>query len=267
MIDLDFVRLIIKRNDKRGVSMKYTQLKEKLLSLFNQEKLRLASKEWGFFHEEKSEIKRLGYAVNLTEKTIEAAKNQKVDFLLTHHDAWPFVFGLKELCNKQLIEASMVHGFFHAPLDDAIFGTSASLAKSLGLVNLEKVMPYAEIYHAGVVGEIDNISFEHLVENLENILKEDIRSIRNNYNPIRKIAVAAGGGNMTNEMRIAADRGCDTYITGEYVLYSQQYAELVKMNLLVGSHTNTEILGVKSLAELLCAGTDVEMVSIAETNY
>lgn len=29
---------------------------------------------------------------------------------------------------------------------------------------------------------------------------------------------------MTREMKIAADAGCGTYITGEYVLYSQQYA-------------------------------------------
>ena len=82
-----------------------------------------------------------------------------------------------------------------------------------------------------------------------------------------RVAVAAGGGNMTNEMRIAVENGCDTYVTGEYVLYSQQYAQHVGMNLLVGSHTNTEILGVEAMAQRLARGTGLKLVRISEPNY
>lgn len=52
---------------------------------------------------------------------------------------------------------------------------------------------------------------------------------------LRRVAVAAGGGNMTGEMRISVENGCDTYVTGEYVLYSRQYARHAGMNLLVGA--------------------------------
>ena len=68
-------------------------------------------------------------------------------------------------------------------------------------------------------------------------------------------------------MRIAVENGCDTYVTGEYVLYSQQYAQHVGMNLLVGSHTNTEILGVEAMAQRLARGTGLKLVRISEPNY
>lgn len=60
--------------------------------------------------------------------------------------------------------------------------------------------------------------------------------------------------------------GCDTYITGEYVLHSQQYARLMGINLLVGSHTNTEILGIHALGDRFVQGTDLKLVWIPESN-
>jgi Rrf2 family protein len=55
-------------------------------------------------------------------------------------------------------------------------------------------------------------------------------------------------------------------VTGEYALYSQQYAGFCGMNLFVGSHTNTEILGVKSMAERLTCGGRIELIRIREPN-
>ena len=71
---------------------------------------------------------------------------------------------------------------------------------------------------------------------------------------------------MTSDMRAAVELGCDTYVTGEYALYSQQYARFCGMNLFVGSHTNTEILGVKNMAEQLAGGNQVDLIRIKEPN-
>lgn len=152
-------------------------------------------------------------------------------------------------------------------LDDAGFGTRASLARALGLTNCEKAMPYAGLYCGGIIGDVPEVSFTVFAERLRAVLQENIICHQNNNNPVKKAAVAAGGGNMTTEMRIAAEAGCDTYITGEYALYSQQYAHFTGMNLMVGSHTNTEIPGVKSMAELLTAHTDVEIIRLSEPDY
>ena len=160
----------------------------------------------------------------------------------------------------------MTHAFFHAPLDDADFGTSASLAQALGMKGCKKVMPYREQYYGGVAGEIDPTDFESFAASLSHILQENVRCHRNNDRPVCRIAVAAGGGNMTSDMRTAVELGCDTYVTGEYALYSQQYAGFCGMNLFVGSHTNTEILGVKSMAERLTCGGKIELIRIREPN-
>lgn len=247
--------------------MIYRNFKEGVMDLFDSNKLQLLPGEWGFYNEIEREIKHVGYAVNLSENVIRNASELKIDFLLTHHDSWEFIFGLKEKCNQALKDCGITHGFFHAPLDDADFGTSASLAKALGMSKCKKVMPYAEIYYGGVIGDIPPIDFNTLSIKLTDVLQEEVRCYQNNDKIIKKVAVAAGGGNMTNEMRIAVENGCDTYITGEYVLYSQQYAEHSGMNLFVGSHTNTEILGVEAMAKLVSKHTDIQITRIAEPNY
>jgi len=248
--------------------MYYEKFKTKLLSFFDEELLKSNPDEWGFFNETEERINIVGFATNITPDVVQKARQMKVDFLLTHHDSWEFVFGLKEKCNTLLKENNIVHAFFHAPLDDADFGTSASLASALCLSNCQKVIPYQEQFLAGRIGEIEQSEpFEKFSSRLAVVLQEPVRQFKNNDKPVKKICVVAGGGNMTGDMKIAVDNGCDTYITGEYVLYSQQYAQLTNMNLLVGSHTNTEILGVQSLGQRLVIDTDLELVRIPEANF
>ena len=95
--------------------MIYNSLKEKLLSLFATEKLSHNDHEWGFFNEKNSEINRIGFCVNLTPKAIEKAHNHGVDLLLTHHDAWPFVFGMADECQELLKSYRITHCFFSCP--------------------------------------------------------------------------------------------------------------------------------------------------------
>lgn len=246
--------------------MKYTDMKDKLLALFEAEKLKGYEHEWGIYHEVDREIYKIGYATSITPEIIEQAHEKKVEVLLTHHGAWDFVFGLKEKCNKLLEKYHITHAFFHAPLDDAAFGTSASLAKAIGMTDLNRVMPYESVFRVGVIGQVQPTSFDGFKKQLVTVLKEPIRTFKNNDKQVRKVCIATGGGNMTTEMQVAVDYGCDTYITGEYVLYSQQYAKLIGMNLLIGSHTGTEILGVKSMAELLTEDTGVHLIRIKEPN-
>lgn len=252
---------------QEGGSMKYHDLRNRLIHLFEEEKLQALPEEWGFYNEIEREIKTVGYATNLTEEIIQKAGERKAEVLLTHHDSWMFIYGLKEGCNQMLKENHITHAFFHAPLDDAHFGTSASLAQALGMKNCKKVMPYEKNCYGGVAGDLIPVDFHTIKEKLTEILREEVRCFQNHKKLIQRVAVAAGGGNMTNEMRIAAEDGCDTYITGEYALYSQQYAKHTGMNLFVGSHTNTEILGVERMAALLGKDTDLQIVRIEEPNY
>lgn len=247
--------------------MKYDDVRSTLLSMFSPEKLE-PSGEWGFLNETGSDVRKIGYATNLTPETILEAAKYGVDFMITHHDAWDFVYGMKETCVRLLEEHSITHAYVHAPLDDASFGTSATLAQALNLCHCHKTMPYEGVYQAAVIGELpDPVPFEKLAAALTGILGEPVRAYRNNDRKISRVCVVTGGGNMTNDMKYAVEEGCDAYITGEYMLYSQLYARFAGMNFFVGSHTYTEILGVKSFVERLVAGTDMTAVRLFEENY
>ena len=70
---------------------------------------------------------------------------------------------------------------------------------------------------------------------------------------------------MTPDVREASEKGCDTYITGEKVLYTIEYAKFMGMNLIVGSHTFTEVFGIESLAERVKRRFgDIEIVRLTE---
>lgn len=248
--------------------MKLTDLTDHLLSLFDNKNRESFLNEFGLTVKGRQNVKRIGYATNLTLETVEEAVKNEVDLLLTHHDAWDFLFGLKEKCIKRLAETGISHFFVHALLDDADFGTNAALMSRLGARIIEKSNLYQEQLYAGRVGEFpETLSFDDLVKRVESLLEEPVRFWQYGPDTVGKICVVTGGGFMTNEIHDAVERGCDTYVTGEKMLYSIQYAAFAGINLIVGSHTFTEVFGVEDLAlKLQAAIPDLEIVRMRESH-
>lgn len=226
------------------------QLESCLTSFFESDKLDRFADEWSLAFRGNDSISRLGYCTNLTPHTVEEAVHHEVGFLLTHHDAWPFLWGMPEACTSKLEAHGISNSFFHLPLDDADFGTSATLAKRLELCNVEKSTLYSDTFYCGRIGEWEREkSLDDVNALLEATLGEALRVWRNHNRPIRRICIVAGGGGMTGDIKEACDRGCDAYITGEKSLYTVEYAKFLGIDLVVGSHTGTELPGVESLAQ------------------
>ena len=100
------------------------------------------------------------------------------------------------------------------------------------------------------------------------ILGEKTRSYKNNDNDVSKILIVTGGGNDVSNLDYAIAGKCDTYITGEYGMYLQHYANFHKINLVVGSHTKTEIIGVRNFVnELTKVFNNIKAFEIDEPNY
>ena len=192
--------------------MNYAEFKSRLVSMFVPEKLEPPG-EWGFLNETGRDVGKIAYATNLTPDVIRQAAGHSVGFILTHHDAWDFIYGMKDVCRGLLEEHGISHAFFHAPLDDADFGTSASLAAALNLQNCHRAIPVG-IYTAAVIGELPEVfEFEQMNSILSGILGETVFAFKNGGGKIRKVCVATGGGMMTNDMKWAVDERCDAYIT------------------------------------------------------
>lgn len=74
-----------------------------------------------------------------------------------------------------------------------------------------------------------------------------------------------GGGSDTFLIKTALEHDCDVYITGEKVLYTIQYAQFEKIDLLIGSHTFIEFLGIENLAKNIKEQyEEVEIVKLHE---
>jgi putative NIF3 family GTP cyclohydrolase 1 type 2 len=230
--------------------MKLSELRTYLTTLFGEDKL-ADKNEWGFTVELDSIISKVGYATNLVPETVQEAARRDVNLLLTHHDAWDFLYGMKAECVQTLKDRWMSHLFVHLPLDDADFGTNVALMEAIGARVVERSNRQG-VYATGAIGEFDRpVPFNELVAQVEHAIGEQVLSWQNCSGPIRRVGLATGGGLMTHNVHEAVQKGCDVYITGERVLYTVQYAKYAGIDLIVGSHTLTEILGVECMAQKL----------------
>jgi len=242
-------------------------IKKLIIGLFPKGALKDTIWEYNFKFDFDKEIKTIAYSTNLTPFTIGKAIENKADLLITHHDVWPFMNKPKDYCNKLLSDNKLNHCFVHTPLDAAPFGTSASLAKELGLTNTKFTAPYHN-HLVGVAGQTKKQTFEVFIFQCEKVLNEKIRSFKNNDIMISKVLIVTGGGDEITLLDSAIQEKCDTYVTGEYSMYLQHYAEFHKINLIIGSHTKTEIIGVRNFVKKISEQfPDTKTIEIEEPSF
>lgn len=234
-------------------------------SLFDTRSSDCFARESGITVRGAEEIKKVGYCTNLTLDTVEEAIRHDVNLMVTHHDAWDSMFGLKDACRERLLRGGISHYFNHLPLDDCDFGTNNSLAEKLGLRIIEK-SHMEDGFYCGRIAEFGEATmFEELVSRLELVLEEPVQAWKFRCGPIGRVGLVCGGGGLTPDVREASEKGCDTYITGEKTLYTIEYAKFMGMNLIVGSHTFTEVFGIESLAKRVKRRFgDIEIVRLTE---
>lgn len=248
--------------------MDITKFKATINELFPKELLEEFNDDYGFTNTSNNTIKTIGYSTNLSLEVIEQARAAKVDLIITHHDAWEFIYGLKEECIKRLKAYNISHFWIHGPLDYIEFGTCTSLMNKIGIDNVIRFSEYRNSSVPGI-GEFNEAkSFEALVGKMRSELEEPVRAWKNHKNEVKRVGVLTGAGHSTDHIKFALNQGCDTYITGEVSLYTIQYAQFTGVNLLVGSHTYTEIFGVESLAlKIKELNENISLIKLQEEHF
>ncbi|WP_456279397.1 Nif3-like dinuclear metal center hexameric protein [Bacillus sp. AK128] len=248
--------------------MNLERFEQHIKKLFDEKLLEELEDDYGFTNKSNNLISTIGYSTNLSIETIEKAAENNVDLMVTHHDAWDFIYGLREECLKKLQEHNISHFWIHGPLDFSEFGTCTSLMKVVGIDNIIKYSVYDNGDVPGIGEFSDPIDYNLLIQKMREELDEPVRAWRNNDKKVKKVGMLTGAGHSTNHIKMAVEEGCDTYITGEATLYTIQYAQFVGINLLVGSHTFTEIFGVESLAnKLQKLDKDIKLVKLKEEHF
>ncbi len=207
--------------------------------------------QFGFNNMVDKEIKKIGYSVNLTMDIINQAKDASVDLILTHHNVWEDHFEMREDCLKALRENQLIHYFNHLPLDSMPFGPTGSFAQALGVKPIEKISSF-EGFYFGIVGEFKSpISLTQLKEKVEKVLDHKVRIWKHHDRLIKRVGIVSGSGKDLESLHDAVSLQCDAYITGEKKLSALLYSKHMGLNYILGSHTFTELGGMKTYVNLI----------------
>ncbi|MCP3686321.1 MAG: hypothetical protein GY861_27065 [bacterium] len=243
---------------KRNELIKYL---EKILKAKQFKKDRHSNK---LFVRGKNEVNKIGVAVNSSLEAFKKAKSQKIDFLIVHHPSWakkdPFFREKMDFMRKNKISLYVAH----ETMDDAIgFGMTDSLATEAGIKIKGRFCRFGAGY-AGIYGTTKQ-SFNTFSKKLEKVLQNKVKIFKYSKK-FGKVAIVTGGGVKTEWMSEAKKKGYDTFITGEGNFFAKLYAKEAEMNLILGSHYATEVLGMKYLAKKIKDDLKINPIFIKEEN-
>ena len=213
--------------------------------------------------ENRGQVTRIAAAVDATHATVRLAIEQSADLLVVHHGLFwgashPWTGKRYELI-RTLLENNLAVYSSHLPLDvHPKLGNNAQLAKVLGL---RKVEPFfTEKGQALGVQASVKISRAKLEEKLSTAVGGPVRLLPGGPEACRRVGIVTGGAG--SHLKVAADEGVDTFITGEGPHWTYGMAEELGINVLYGGHYATETFGVKALASYLSEKFKVPWVFI-----
>jgi dinuclear metal center YbgI/SA1388 family protein len=194
-------------------------------------------------------VARIAATVDASLATVKLAIAAKADLLIVHHGLFwsplhPWT-GKKYELIRLLIENNLAVYSSHLPLDlHPKFGNNALLCAALGL---GKLKPFFQT-HGQPIGCKSNtrISRTDLAKRLERATGVKPRIIPGGSQICERIGVVTGGAG--GDLKLAADEGVDTFITGEGPHWTYATAEELGLNVFYGGHYATETFGVKALA-------------------
>ena len=218
--------------------------------------------------EGKTEIKKIITGVTASQALIDYAISQNADAILVHHGYFwksenPCIRGMKGKRIKALLVNDINLYGYHLPLDvHPELGNNAQLAKLLDIENLQPLEKGA--VSIPVWGELkEPMTGENFAEKIEKLLnRKPLICIENGPHLIRKIGICTGGGQ--GYIDLAAEQGCDAFITGEVSEQTIHSAREQGLHFFSAGHHATERYGIKALGEWLAKeyGFDVEFKDI-----
>jgi len=199
--------------------------------------------------ENSGSVTRVAATVDASLATVNLAIAAEADLLIVHHGLFwskshPWIGKQYELL-RRLLQNNVAIYSSHLPLDaHPELGNNARLAAALGL---EKLRPFFAS-HGQPIGfrSLAGIPRAELANRLEHATGVKPIVIPGGNEICRRIGVVTGGAG--GDLKLAADEGVDTFITGEGPHWTFALAEELGLNVLYGGHYATETFGVQALA-------------------
>lgn len=197
-------------------------------------------------------VTRIAATVDASLATVRLAAKTGANLMLVHHGLFwspshPWI-GKKYELLRALIDNDIAIYSAHLPLDlHPKLGNNAQLCAVLGLKALR---PFFESQGQQIGFKAEQrMAFDELARRLEAATGVKPRRIPGGPTVCSRIGVVTGGAG--GDLKIAAEEGVDTFITGEGPHWTYALAEELGLNVLYGGHYGTETFGVKALAAYL----------------
>ena len=197
-------------------------------------------------------VTRIAAAVDASLATVRLAIAARADLLVAHHGLFwsarqPWT-GTNYALLRLLLDHDLAVYSSHLPLDaHPKLGNNARLCAALGLKRLRPFF-FTHEQFLGLQSETQ-ISRAALAQRLRRAVGSEVTLLAGGPDSCRRIGVVTGGAGA--ELKLAAQEGVDTFITGEGPHWTHALAEELGLNVLYGGHYATETFGVKALATAL----------------
>ncbi|WP_318495424.1 Nif3-like dinuclear metal center hexameric protein [Photobacterium leiognathi] len=219
--------------------------------------------------EGKTEVKKIITGVTACQALIDRAVEEKADALLVHHGFFwkgepAEIRGMKYRRIKALIENGINLYAYHLPLDvHTQVGNNVQLAQRLGL-DITGGLELGNQRSVAIYGELEQaISGEDFAARIAMALqREPLHIAPNSPDLIKKVGWCTGGGQ--DYIELAAQQGCDAFISGEVSERTTHTARELGIHYFAAGHHATERYGVKALGEWLAQehGFDINFIDI-----
>ena len=203
-------------------------------------------------------ISTVAFAVDASVRAVEAAAKAGAQLLVVHHGiSWGG--GIKRLTGgvgnviRAAMKANLAIAAYHLPLDaHPTLGNNAQLAKLLGLKSVKPAFSY----HGNVIGLVGKCSNVRMLELAKRFGLEISDS------NIALVGICSGGaGEFAEE---AKNLGCDLYLTGEASWGDVIAAENCGMKMICAGHYETEVFGVRALAQAMKKALKLRTVDLTK---
>ncbi|MBQ8407653.1 MAG: Nif3-like dinuclear metal center hexameric protein [Clostridia bacterium] len=197
--------------------------------------------------EPEREVKRVLISLDTTNEVIDKAIADGADVIVSHH---PLFFGGLGNINTltfdgaravKLAKHNIATMSFHTRLDALEGGVNDILAELIGLKNVETVGDEGIVRIGELSAELDVMDFAKSVKerlSCGQSEKEARVAICPANRSVKRVAVLGGSGG--DDIRVAAQAGADTYLTGELKYHERLSAADFGVNLVCAGHFFTE---------------------------
>jgi putative NIF3 family GTP cyclohydrolase 1 type 2 len=208
-------------------------------------------------------ITKVGLAVNCSFQSIESARARECELLITHHAAWANTDAhLVDLKYNRVRQLGMNLYVAHECLDQARgFGTADALARAVRVAVQGPFKPDG-LQEFGVHG----LTTGHLAEFVTRVartLGTEPRKWRNTES-FGHVAIVPGWGGRPEWIAQALEAGCDTFLTGEAIMFGLLFAREAGINLILAGHAVTEVPGVMALGSRIARDLQLDVTFIPE---